>query len=196
MEFEVEALWIVALGEEIVSLQYLKGTANVDLVYYRASTKSSSIVGFVNSDFTGDLDKKRFLIGYVFTLFGCAISWEVTLQSTIVLSTIEKKYMAATAAMKVAIWLKGLVGDLGLQQDDVVVFFDCQRTIHLTKNQMYHEITKHIDVKCHFISEIVSQGTIVVRKVATLDNPTDMMTELVLLDKFKYCLDLIGVNNL
>ena len=42
--------------------------------------------------------------------------------------------MAATEAVKVAIWLKGLVGDLGLQQDDDVVFFDSQSTIHLTKN--------------------------------------------------------------
>ena len=52
--------------------------------------------------------------------------------------------MAAMEAVKVAIWLKGLVGDLGLQQDSVV-FFDSQSAIHLTKNQMYHEITKHID---------------------------------------------------
>ena len=59
VELKIEALWIVDLGEEIVSLQYLKGTANIDLLYYRASTESSSIVGFVNSDFTGDLDKKR-----------------------------------------------------------------------------------------------------------------------------------------
>ena len=75
MEFEIEALWIVALGEEIVSLQYLKGTTNVVLLYYRASTESSSIVEFMNSDFTGDLYKKRFLTSYVFTLSGCAISW-------------------------------------------------------------------------------------------------------------------------
>ena len=123
VELKIEVLWIVALGEEIVSLQYLKGTANVDLVYYKDSTESSSIVGFVDSDFIGDLDKKIFLIGYVFT-FGCAISWEATLQSTIVLSTTETKYMASMEAVKVAIWLKGLVGDLGLQQDDTVVFCD------------------------------------------------------------------------
>ena len=78
MELKIEALWIVALGEEIVSLQYLKGTANVDLVYYRDFTKSSSIVGFVDSYFIGDLDKKKFLTSCVFT-FGCAISWEATL---------------------------------------------------------------------------------------------------------------------
>ena len=86
VELEVEALSIVALGEEIVPLQYLKGIAKIDLVYYRASTKSNSIVGFVNSDFTGDLDKKRFLTSYVFTVSGCAISWEAMLQLTIVYS--------------------------------------------------------------------------------------------------------------
>ena len=58
---------------------------------------------------------------------------------------------------------------------------------------MYNEITKHIDLRYHFISEIVSQGTVAIRKVATLDNPADMMTKLVLLDKFKYCLDLISI---
>ena len=104
--------------------------------------------------------------------------------------------MAAIEAVKVAIWLKGLVGDLGLQQDDSVVFCDNQSAIHLTKNPIYHKITKHIDVRYHFISEIVSQGTVAVRKVATLDNPVDMMTKLVLLDKFKYCLDLICVCSL
>ena len=104
--------------------------------------------------------------------------------------------MVATKAMKVAIWLKGLVGDLGLQHDGIIVFCDSQSTIHLTKNQMYHKITKHIVVRYHFISEIVSQGIVVVRKVATLDNLADMMTKLVLLGKFKYCLDLICVCSL
>ena len=66
----------------------------------------------MDSYFIGDLDKKKFLTSYVFT-FGYAISWEATLQSKIVLFTTETEYMAATKAMKVAIWLKGLVGDLG-----------------------------------------------------------------------------------
>ena len=83
-----------------------------------------------------------------------------------------------------------------VQHDGIIVFCDSQSTIHLTKNQMYLEITKHIDVRYHFISEIVSQGTVVVRKVATLDNLADMMTKLVLLGKFKYCLDLICVCSL
>ena len=104
--------------------------------------------------------------------------------------------MAATEAVKEAIWLKGLVGDLGLQQDDSVVFCDNQSAIHLTKNPMYHERSKHIAIKYNFIRETVSKGIVAVRKVATADNPTDMMTKLVPLHKFKHCLDLIGIYSL
>ena len=60
-------------------LRYLRGTANVVLVYYRAFTNSSSVVGFVDSDYAVDLDKNRSLTGYVFILFGCTISWKATL---------------------------------------------------------------------------------------------------------------------
>ena len=45
--------------------------------------------------------------------------------------------MAATEAVKEAIWLRGLVNDLGLQ-DETIVFCDRQTAIHLTKNPMYH----------------------------------------------------------
>ena len=141
-------------------LRYLRGTTDVGLVYDNAFTNSSS-VGFVDFDYTSDLDKRRFLIGYVFTLSGCTINWKV-LHLTVALSTIEAKYMIATKAVKKAIQLKGLVGDLGLQQGDNLVFCDSQSTIHLTKNQMYHERPKHIDVWYHFICENVSQGIIAV----------------------------------
>ena len=54
----------------------------------------------------------RTLIGYVFTIGGCAISWKDTLQSIVALSTTEAKYMEITKACKEALWLKGLFGEL------------------------------------------------------------------------------------
>ena len=42
---------------------------------------------------------------------------------------------------------------------------------------MFHEKTKHIDVRYHFLCEIIDRGDIVVSKVGTQDNPTDMMTK-------------------
>jgi len=85
--------------------------------------------------------------------------------------------MAVTEAVKEAIWLRGLVEDLGLHQGVTTVFCDSQSTIHLMKHQIYHERTKHIDVRYHFIREI---EVIKVKKIGAADNPADMMTKPVL----------------
>ena len=84
-------------------LRYLRGTANIGLVYDRASTDSGSVIGYVDSDFVGDLDKRKSLTGYVFTLSDSVI--KATLQSTVALSTTEAEYMVATEVVKEAIWL-------------------------------------------------------------------------------------------
>ena len=64
--------------------------------------------------------------------------------------------MAATKAVKEALWLKGLVGDLGVSQNEITAFCDSQSAIHLIKNQMYHKRTKNIDVRMHFISDVTT----------------------------------------
>jgi len=53
----------------------------------------------------------------MFTLSQAPVSWLSTLQSTVVLSSTEAEYMAMTWAMKEAIWLQGLLDDLGIDQD-------------------------------------------------------------------------------
>lgn len=61
-------------------LRYLRGTANVGLMFNKTGGLDSCVVEFVDSNYTGDQDKRRSLIGYVFTLASCAVSWKATLQ--------------------------------------------------------------------------------------------------------------------
>ena len=146
----------------------------------------------VDSDFAGDLDKRRSLTRYVFHIEGCAISWKVTFQITIVLSTTEAEYMAITKACKESIWLKGLLGEICDDLQTTTVFCDSQSAIFSQKDQMFHERTKHINVRYHFVREVIAHGDIVVSKVSTHDNPADMMTKALLVTKFEYCIDLVG----
>ncbi|KAG8496044.1 hypothetical protein CXB51_009475 [Gossypium anomalum] len=90
-------------------LRYLRGTTDVCLQFGRTK---DGIIGYVDADFAGDLDRRRFLAGYVFIIGGCAISWKATLQTTVALSATEAEYMAITEACKEAIWLKGLFSKL------------------------------------------------------------------------------------
>ena len=62
--------------------------------------------GFVDVDWVGDLDHRRYTSGYVFNLFGGAISWMRKKQDLVALSTIEVEYMASTHASKEVVWLQ------------------------------------------------------------------------------------------
>ena len=60
---------------------------------------------FVDADWAGALNQRRSTSGYVFSLFGGAVSWMIKRQSVVALSTTEVEYMAATHASKEAVWL-------------------------------------------------------------------------------------------
>ena len=64
---------------------------------------SLDIQGYVDSEWAGDVDRRRSTSAYVFTLFGGAISWMSKRQVVVALSTTEAEYMAATHACKEAI---------------------------------------------------------------------------------------------
>ncbi len=174
-------------------LRYIAGTVDVGLKFEKS--EDSLVTGYVDSDYAGDLDKRRSTTGYVFIMAGGPVSWRSTLQSTIALSSTEAEYMAVTEAVKEAIWLQGLVTDLGFEQQEVTVYCDSQSAIHLAKNQVYHSRTKHIDVRFHFVREILEEDDIKLQKIGTEDNPADMLTKVVTGIKFQHCLDLISIEH-
>ncbi|KAF3632474.1 hypothetical protein FXO38_26141 [Capsicum annuum] len=131
------------LKEFSVIFRYLHRSVDVCLQFGR---NRDGVIGYVDSDFTGDHDKRRSLSSYVFTIGGCAISWKATLQTTVALSTTEVEYMVITKAFKEAIWLKSLFGELNKDLQITTVFCDSQNVIFLKKDQIFHERIKHIDV--------------------------------------------------
>ncbi|CAL1360023.1 unnamed protein product [Linum trigynum] len=119
--------------------RYLKGTSDVGISF--GSDTECLVSGYSDSDYAGDVDTRRSMTGYVFTLGSSVVSWKATLQSAVTLSTTESEYMAFTEAAKEEIWLKGLVGDLGLHHDQAVVYCDSLSAICLAKDQVHHERT-------------------------------------------------------
>ena len=152
------------------------------------------MIGYVDSDYAGDLDKRQSTTGYVFTFARGPISWNSTLQSTVALSTTEAEYMAITEAVKEAIWLQALLENLGLTQEHINLYCNSQSAIHLTKNQVYHAHTKHIDVRFHFVREIIDEGKILFQKIKKADNPADMLIKAMTTIKFEHCLNLIHIS--
>ncbi|KAJ9551763.1 hypothetical protein OSB04_015808 [Centaurea solstitialis] len=170
--------------------RYLKGTANLCLHFGR---NSSGVLGYTDSDYGKDVDNRRSITGYVFTLDGCAISWRAHLQPTVALSTTEAEYMAVSEAVKEGVWLKGFFGELCEHLKVKEVFCDNQGAVLLTKERVLHDRTKHIDIRHHYIREVVARGDLKVVKISTDDNAADMLTKPLPVAKFNLCLDLVGV---
>ena len=104
--------------------------------------------------------------------------------------------MAITEGVKEAIWLGGLLRELGVQLDHVNIHSDNQSAIMLTKHHVYHERTKHIDVRFYFIRDIIAKGVVKIKKIHTSLNASDAMTKALPGPKFRFCMDLVGVKTL
>ena len=130
---------------------YLFKTVDVDLVFERDDPCDQYVIGFVDLDCAGDLDKRRSITGYVFILSGAPVSWKSTLQSIVALSTIEAEYLALIEAIKEAIWLGRLLDELGVGQKQISIYYDSPSAICLAKNPVFHVCTKHINVRYHFV---------------------------------------------
>ena len=151
------------------------------------------IHGFVDADWVGDLDQRRFTSGYVFTLFGGAVRWMSKKQSVVALSTTEEEYMAATHASKEAVWLQKLCSSIGLVQGAIRIDYDTQSAIFLENHLAYHSKTKHIDVQYHFLRDMIEEKKVLLVKVDTLKNTANALTKSVSSEKFSWCRETMGV---
>jgi hypothetical protein len=151
------------------------------------------LIGYVDSDYAADLDRRRSITGYVFTVGSCAVSWRATLQSVVALSTTEAEYIAIYEACKELIWLKGLYAEFSGIESCISLHCDSQSAVYLTKDQMFHERTKHIDIKYNFVRDVIEEGKLKICKISTHDNPADMMTKPIPVAKFELCSSLVGL---
>ncbi|CAL2276443.1 unnamed protein product [Prunus armeniaca] len=118
------------------TLRYLKGSWRQRIMFEKQK-ENAMVLEYVDADYAGDLDKRMSTSGYVFTCAGGPISWRALLQPITALSTTEAEYIALAEAGKEAIWLSGLVSQMGITQDCVKLKCDSQSAIHLAKNQVF-----------------------------------------------------------
>ena len=63
----------------------------------------------------------------------------------------------------------------------------------MAKNQVYHARTKHINVRFHFIREILDELDIELKKIHTKENPANMHIKVVSGVKFTYCKEVFHI---
>lgn len=156
-------------------LRYLQGTSEYGLVYKRDGEK---ILGYTDADYANYVIDRKSYSGYVFKLSGAAVSWRSQKQRPVVLSSTEAEYVALNEAAKEAMYLRGLMGELGLDKmQDIVVSTTNQGAKSLAEHSVYRSRTKHIEVKWHYVRNLLNEKLIKLNYLPTEIMPADILTK-------------------
>ena len=105
----------------------------------------------------------------------------------------EVEYVAATETCKELIWLIDFMQELDKEQVTPSLHSDSQNAIDLTNNPIYHDRTKHIDVRYHFINILLKDNVLSLVKIHTSQNPADILTKVVMTEMLKTCSSSVGL---
>ena len=122
------------------------------------------------------------------------ISWSNRKQGSIAQSTAEAEYIVASDACKEAVWLRKLLSDVfNGKLDSTIIHCDNQSCIKLSENLVFHNRSKHIEMKCHFIRDLVQRGTLKLQHIHTDEQIVDILTKPLTTTKFVYFRDKFGM---
>jgi Reverse transcriptase (RNA-dependent DNA polymerase) len=171
-------------------LRYIKGTKTYGITYRAGSTRhvgpldTNLFYGFSDAAFA-NADDNRSISGYVFLSNGGAITWGSKKQTTIALSSTEAEYVALSEASREAIWLRYLYGELGfIQKEPILLLGDNDGSIAMAKNPEFHKRTKHVDIRWHWVRELVRDGLINIVDCRDPQQTADILTKQPLRPKY------------
>ncbi|KAI3501210.1 hypothetical protein L1887_29073 [Cichorium endivia] len=174
-------------------LRYVKGTMNYGLHY--GKDREQKLRVYTDSNYARDLEDRKSTSGYVCLFNGAAICWSSRKQEVVTLSSTEAEYVAATTCACHCVWLKGLFEEIEEKAGTVEVLCDNCSAIKLSKNPVMHRRTKHIDVRYHYIRELVNKEIIKLKFCGTNEQLADMMTKPLTLATFEFIREEIGVRD-
>ncbi|KAD7117108.1 hypothetical protein E3N88_04376 [Mikania micrantha] len=176
-------------------LRYIKGTQYLVITYYRVG--GCKITGYSDSSYGVNTEEGKGTTGIIFYFGNSPITWCTQKQQTVALSSCESEFMAATAASCQALWLKRLLAALtGMKEEKITLLVDNKSAIALMKNPVFHERSKHIDTRYHFIRECVENNHINVEHISGELQRADILTKALGRDKFITMRKLLGVQDL
>jgi hypothetical protein len=166
-------------------MRYIKGTKTETIKFTK--TDNNIVIGFVDASWAEDRSNRRSTTGYIFKLAQGPISWRSKQQNSVTLSTCEAEYMALAHAVQEAIHILQLINSakLEVQQHKIYLLEDNNSAIFLANNPSTTARTKHINIKVHFVREVIKRGQIVLRHCPTDKMIADILTKALPRIKFK-----------
>ena len=158
--------------------RYLKGTFDLGLVFKHS--ECLKLDGFCDSDWGGDPNDRRSTSGYCFKISddSSVICWCSRKQQTVALSSTEAEFMSISLASQECVYILPLVKSLGLDLDGPILLQgENHGSIKLAQNPITHSRSKNIDIRHHFVRDLVEREVIQLQYIPTDRNIADILTK-------------------
>ena len=165
-------------------LRYLRHTADMGIVLggkRKEQQDGTTITVWSDADWATNPDNRRSITGYVIQVDGAVVSWHSKQQTIVAKSTCEAETYALSAAVSEAKWIRMFVRELLHQQGSPVIHtvahVDNTAAIAVSKNDVHHSRTKHIDLRHHHVREAVEKNMLRLEHVPSAEQLADILTK-------------------
>ena len=131
-----------------------------------------------DSDFANDKDTRYSVYGYIIYLCCVPVAWRSKSMKSVVLSTTEAEYVAVSEVVKEIKVLFQMLRSMEIKVPlPIKVQVDNVGAIWLANKGSVSERTKHVDLRTHFVRDMIKDQVIEINFVKSAENDSDIMTK-------------------
>ncbi|WVZ03217.1 hypothetical protein V8G54_024023 [Vigna mungo] len=176
-------------------VRYLKGNPSQGILLCK--DKDLILFGWCDSDLATCPLTRRSLTGWIVFLGHSPVYWKTKKQHTISRSSAEAEYRSMATTTCEVKWLKRILHCVGISHSQPMqLLCDSQVALHIAKNPVFHEQTKHIEVDCHFVRNEILACIIQTSYVSTRVQLTDILIKALGRAQFHFFFDKLGIHDL
>ena len=150
--------------------------------------------GFSDSDWAGSAQDRKSTSEFYFSSSSTMVSWSSKKQGSVALSTAESEYIFASDGSREVVWLRKLLSYLfDSSLEPVVIHCENQSCVKLLKNLVFHDRSKHIKIRYHYVWNMVQRKAVKLRYIPTYEQIVDVLTKPLSKTKFEHFRDKLGV---
>ena len=176
--------WKAALG----ILEYVNETSEYGITFQRGTSYSISLEVFADADYDSKAADRRSVSCGLIMCGGASVCWFSRTQKRVTLSTSEAEYVALGDAVKESLFLRQIWHFMlpSKVMPCLPVLEDNQGAVQLAQNPITNSNSKHIDIRHHFLRELVRQRDIKVVQVPPEFQHADILTKALAFDLFAF----------
>ncbi|GJX71168.1 retrovirus-related pol polyprotein from transposon TNT 1-94 [Tanacetum coccineum] len=174
--------------------RYLKGTINIGLWYSKDT--GIALTAYADADHAGCQDYRRGIFGSAHLLGDKLVSWSSNKQKSTAISSTEAEYIALSGCCAQILWMRSQLTDYGFKFNKIPLYCDNKSAIALCCNNVHHSISKHIDVRYHFIKEQLENRVVELYFVRTEYQLANIFTKALPRERFNFLVNKLGMKSM